>query len=80
MICVLCHMIYLLCKHDIISVPGIRETYIICIADIIASAISSVTAGNGYHCKKTYFAYRAKEVFYMVRPTGVGPAAFRVGV
>ena len=26
-----------------------REAYIICAADIIASAISSVTAGNGYH-------------------------------
>ena len=79
MICVLCHMIYLLCKHDIISVPGIREAYIICVADIIASAISSVTAGNGYHCKNL-FCLPAKEVFYMVRPTGVEPAAFRVGV
>ena len=28
-----------------------REAYIICEVDIIASAISSVTAGNGYHCK-----------------------------
>ena len=45
-------MIYLLRKHDIISVPFIREAYIICEADIIASAISSVTVGNGYHCKK----------------------------
>ena len=35
--------------YDIISVPIIREAYIICEADIIASAISSVTAGNGYH-------------------------------
>ena len=42
-------MIYLLRKHDIISVPYIREAYIICAADIIAAAISSVTAGNGYH-------------------------------
>ena len=42
-------MIYLLCKYDIISVPFIREAYIICEADIIASAISSVTMGNGYH-------------------------------
>ena len=42
-------MIYLLRKHDIISVPFIREAYIICEADIIAPAISSVTAGNGYH-------------------------------
>ncbi len=58
-------MIYLLRKHDIrtcpagrtlllamlviISVPFIREAYIICAADIIASAISSVTVRNGYH-------------------------------
>ena len=42
-------MIYLLRKHDIISVPFTREAYIICEADIIAPAISSVTAGNGYH-------------------------------
>ena len=42
-------MIYLLRKHDIISVPIIREAYIICEADIIALAISSVTVGNGYH-------------------------------
>ena len=42
-------MIYLLRKCDIISVPIIRKAYIICGADIIASAISSVTAGNGYH-------------------------------
>ena len=42
-------MIYLLRKYDIISVPFIREAYIICEADIIAPAISSVTVGNGYH-------------------------------
>ena len=42
-------MIYLRCKYDIISVLFIREAYIICVADIIASAISPVTAGNGYH-------------------------------
>ena len=44
-------MIYLLRKCDIPSVPFIREAYIICEADIIALAISSVSAGNGYHCK-----------------------------
>ena len=38
-------MIYLLRKYDIISVPFIREAYIICEADIIASAISSVPQG-----------------------------------
>ena len=42
-------MIYLLRKHDIISVPFMRKAYIICKADIIAAAISSVTARNGYH-------------------------------
>ena len=56
-------MIYLLRKYDIISVPFIREAYIICEADIIASAISSASAGNGYHCKSrrrmsTAFAWR----------------------
>ena len=45
----LCRMIYLLCKYDIISVPFIREAYIICEADIIPTGISHVTAGNGYH-------------------------------
>ena len=39
-------MIYLLRKHDIISVPFIREAYIIYEADIIASAISSVPKGT----------------------------------
>ena len=42
-------MIYLLRKHDMISVPFIRAAYITCAADIIAKAISSVTNGNGYH-------------------------------
>ena len=39
-------MIYLFHKCDIISVPSIREAYIICIADIIALAISYVTTGT----------------------------------
>ena len=39
-------MIYLLRKYDIISVPFIREAYIIYEADIIASAISSVPQGT----------------------------------
>lgn len=42
-------MMYLLRKHDVISVPFIRKAYIICKADITAKAISSVNAGNGYH-------------------------------
>ena len=45
-------MIYLLRNYDIISVPIIREAYIIRAADIIPTGISSVTAGNGYHWKK----------------------------
>ena len=44
-----CCMIYLLRKHDIISVPSIREAYIICEADIIPPGISPVPPGNGYH-------------------------------
>ena len=56
-------MIYLRCKYDIISVPIIREAYIICKADIIASAISSVTVGNGYHCKKPLLSGRQKRFF-----------------
>ena len=56
-------MIYLLRKCDITSVPFIREAYIICEADIIALAISSASARNGYHCKSrrrmsTAFAWR----------------------
>ena len=39
-------MIYLLRKHDIISVPIIREAYIICEADIIPKGISSVPTGT----------------------------------
>ena len=58
-----CRMIYLLRKHDIISVPIIREAYIICEADIIALAISSVTVGNGYHCKKSLLSGRQKRFF-----------------
>ena len=56
-------MIYLLRKHGIISVPIIREAYIICEADIIALAISSVTARNGYHCKNPLLSSRQKRVF-----------------
>ena len=41
-----CRMIYLRCKYDIISVPIIREAYIICEADIIALAISPVPSGT----------------------------------
>ena len=65
MIYSLCCMIYLLRKHDIISVPFIREAYIICEADIIASAISSVTVENGYHSKNA--------------PLSVDKSAFFVG-
>ena len=42
----LCRVIYLLRKHDIISVPFIREAYIICEADIIALAILPVPQGT----------------------------------
>lgn len=48
-------MIYLPRKYDIIFVPFMREAYIICEADIIPKGISSVSAGNGYHCKKISF-------------------------
>ena len=66
-------VIYLRCKYDIISVPFIREAYIICGADIIATAISSVSAGNGYHCKNR-FCPVDKSGFYMEQGTGVEPA------
>ena len=65
-------MIYLLCKCDIISVPCIREAYIICGADIIALAISSVTAGNGYHWKNL-FCLVDKRGFFVVRVKGLEP-------
>lgn len=47
-------MIYLLRKYDIISVPFIREAYIICEADIIASAISSVPQGTDIIVKNLF--------------------------
>ena len=47
-------MIYLLRKHDIISVPLIRNAYIICKADIIASAISSVPQGTDIIVKNLF--------------------------
>ena len=62
-------MIYLLRKYEIISVPFIRKAYIICEADIIASAISSVTVGNGYHCKKPLLSDRQKGLFSCQRAT-----------
>ncbi len=45
----------------------IREAYIICEADIIASAISSVATGNGYHCKKPLLSGRQKRFFTWLR-------------
>ena len=56
-------MIYLLRKHDIISVPFIREAYIICEADIIASAISPVRAKERISLKKVSFVSRQKRLF-----------------
>ena len=47
-------MIYLLRKHDIISVPFIREAYIICGADIIAEAISSGPQGTDIIVKNLF--------------------------
>ena len=47
-------MIYLLRKHDIISVPIIREAYIICEADIIALAISPVPQGTDIIVKNLF--------------------------
>ena len=40
----------------------IREAYIICVADIIASAISPVPYWNGYHCKSLFYLL-VKEAF-----------------
>ena len=50
----LCRVIYLLRKHDIISVPFIREAYIICEADIIALAISPVPSGTDIIVKNLF--------------------------
>ena len=44
-----CRMIYLLRKYDIISVPIIREAYIICEADIIPAGYITRSDRNGYH-------------------------------
>ena len=65
-------MIYLLRKYDIISVPFIREAYIICKADIIASAISSVPQGTDIIVKKL-FCQVDKRVFYMAEAVGFEP-------
>ena len=49
-------MIYLLRKHDIISVPFIREAFIICEADIIPAGYITRSARNGYHLKKSHLS------------------------
>ena len=56
-------MIYLLRKHDIISVPFMCEAYIICGADIMPPGISSVSEGNGYHCKNPDLSARQIRIF-----------------
>ena len=69
-------MIYLLRKHDIISVPFIREAYIICEADIIAVAISPFQTGTNIivknlfcHVDKRGFLHGAGVLNGFVNPT-----------
>ena len=50
-------------KHDIISVPFIRKAYIICEADIIASAISPVPMGTDI-IEKSHFCQVDKSDFF----------------
>ena len=47
-----CRMICLFRKHDIISVPIIREAYIIARSAISYWRYITRSIGNGYHCKK----------------------------
>ena len=68
-------MIYLLRKYDIISVPFIREAYIICGADIIAEAISSVPQGTDIIVKNR-FCQQTKAVFTWCRQPDSNRYAF----
>ena len=53
-------MIYLLRKHDIISVPSYAKRISSAKQISYPQGISSVTEGNGYHCKKPLLSGRQK--------------------
>ena len=58
-----CRMIYLLRKYDIISVPIIREAYIIARRAISYRRYITRSERNGYHCKKPLLSGRQKRFF-----------------
>ena len=70
-------MIYLLCKHDIISVPFMREAYIICAADIIPVRVyhpflkgTDIIEKTDLHCKSV-FSWRSRRDLNPRYPFGV---------
>ena len=68
-------MIYLLRKHDIISVPSYAESiYHPPQVDII-SKIYHPFRQERISLKKHTFVYRTKVCFFMVTPTGVEPVS-----
>ena len=68
-------MIYLLRKHDIISVPFIREAYIICAADIIPVRVHHPFPQGTDIIEKTSFVIRQKR-FFLVRRKGLEPPTY----
>ena len=58
-----CRMIYSLCKYDMISVPEYAKRISSAKQISYPEGISSVTAGNGYHCKKPLLSTRQKRFF-----------------
>ena len=56
-------MIYLRCKYDIISVPSYAKRISSAKQISYPQGISSVTEGNGYHCKKPLLSGRQKRFF-----------------
>lgn len=67
-------MIYLRCKCDMISVPFIREAYIICEATIILK-IHHPFRKERISLQKPSFVRQTKEGFCMERGTGIEPAS-----
>ena len=70
-------MIYLLRKHDIISVPFMREAYIICAADIIPVRVhhpfpqgTDIIEKTDLHCKSV-FSWRSRRDLNPRYPFGV---------
>ena len=70
----LCRVIYLLRKHDIISVPHMPQAYIIARQCDIISKIHHPFRKERISLKKVTFVYQTKVTFFMEQGTGVEPA------